>query len=51
MKTPRQYKITLLTQAGQITVNYFDFQPLTAFENEIIAKYGSFVTLKAEEII
>lgn len=51
MKTPKQYRITLMTQVGQITVNYFDSQPLNVFENEILAKYGHFITLKAEEII
>ncbi len=51
MKTPRQYRIKLMTQIGLITVNYFDSQPLHVFEGEILAKYGHFVTIEAKEIV
>jgi len=51
MKSPRQYRIKLMTQIGPITVNYFDSQPLHVFESEILAKYGHFITLSAEEVI
>ena len=48
MKT---YKITLLTPAGLVNVEYNTSQDLAQFEAELTAKYGTFITYKSEEIV
>lgn len=46
----KKYKIYLMTEKGPVMVEYCDSQPLAEFEDEILAKYGTFTTLYSQEI-
>lgn len=47
----KAYEITLLTPAGIKKEIYKDSQPLSEFEDQMKAKYGTFITQSCKELI